>query len=170
MGRVFLAHDDLLDRHVAVKVIPTIDDAALARFLIEARAAARIQHPNVATLYRVGQLEARPYLIYEFVRGTSLDQVPRPMEPSAVLQIAIDLARGLAAAHRRGVLHRDIKPGNAMLAETGEAKLLDFGIAKLAGEASPLGEDEVAPGRLSESDEQALKDLTGQQLLGTPYF
>jgi formylglycine-generating enzyme required for sulfatase activity len=167
MGRVYLAHDDLLDRHVAVKVIPSIDDHAVARFLVEARAAARIQHPNVATLYRVGQLDERPYLIYEYVRGTSLDHVPRPMEPTAVLDIAIDLARGLAAAHRRGVLHRDIKPGNAMLAEGGGAKLLDFGIAKLSGDAIP---ELVPQGRLTDEEEQQLKDLTGGQLLGTPYF
>jgi serine/threonine protein kinase/formylglycine-generating enzyme required for sulfatase activity len=187
MGVVYLAHDELLDRHVAVKFIPTIDDDALARFVVEARAAARLQHPNVATLYRVGQLEDRPYLIYEYVRGTSLDKVPRPIPADQVLRIAIDLTRGLAAAHRRGVLHRDIKPGNAILAETGEAKLLDFGVAKLvesavadsraratprpftapAAPADPTGPDD---GRLSASDEEALADLTQGQLLGTPYF
>ena len=167
MGVVYLAHDELLDRQVAVKFIPTIDDDALTRFLVEARAAARLQHPNVATLYRVGQLEDRPYLIYEHVRGTSLDRLPRPVDPAEVLRIGIDLARGLAAAHRRGVLHRDIKPGNAMLAETGEAKLLDFGVAKLVGDAIP----EPAPaGTLTADDEASLRDLTQGQLLGTPYF
>jgi formylglycine-generating enzyme required for sulfatase activity len=178
MGVVYLAHDELLERHVAVKFIPTIDDDALARFLVEARAAARLQHPNITTLYRVGQLDDRPYLIYEYVRGTSLDKIPRPIEPAEVLRIAIDLTRGLAAAHRRGVLHRDIKPGNAILADTGEAKLLDFGVAKLvetavaetraSREARELAEGDGP--RLTAEDEDALADLTQGQLLGTPYF
>jgi formylglycine-generating enzyme required for sulfatase activity len=174
MGVVYLAHDELLERHVAVKFIPTIDDAALARFLVEARAAARLQHPNVATLYRVGQLDDRPYLIYEFVRGTSLDRLPRPVDPADVLRIAIDLTRGLAAAHHRGVLHRDIKPANAIVAETGEAKLLDFGVAKLVESAAAAGAPRPAvapdPARLTADDEEALADLTQGQLLGTPYF
>jgi serine/threonine protein kinase/formylglycine-generating enzyme required for sulfatase activity len=175
MGVVYLAHDELLERDVAVKFIPTIDDDALTRFLVEARAAARVQHPNVATLYRVGQLDDRPYLIYELVRGTSLDRVPRPIDPAQVLRIAVDLTRGLAAAHRRGVLHRDIKPGNVILADTGEAKLLDFGVAKLmelaAGEdREPAGNGERPAGALSADDQRALGDLTQGQLLGTPYF
>jgi formylglycine-generating enzyme required for sulfatase activity len=176
MGAVFLAHDELLDRHVAVKFIPSIDDDALARFLVEARAAARLQHPNVATLYRVGQLDDRPYLIYEYVRGTSLDKLPRPVPPADVLRLAIDLTRGLAAAHRRGVLHRDIKPANAILAESGDAKLLDFGVAKLIEDAqakpapSEPGRAVPPPPRRSELDDDALNDLTGGQLLGTPYF
>jgi len=177
MGVVYLAQDELLERHVAVKFIPTIDDDALARFLVEARAAARIQHPNVATLYRVGQLDDRPYLIYEYVRGTSLDRLPRPVDPADVLRIAIDLTRGLAAAHRRGVLHRDIKPANAILAETGEAKLLDFGVAKLVESAvaeslarEARGTTHPDEGRLTPADEDALADLTQGQLLGTPYF
>jgi formylglycine-generating enzyme required for sulfatase activity len=182
MGAVFLAHDELLDRHVAVKFIPSIDDDALARFLVEARAAARLQHPNVATLYRVGQLDDRPYLIYEYVRGTSLDKLPRPVPPADVLRLAIDLTRGLAAAHRRGVLHRDIKPANAILAESGDAKLLDFGVAKLiedaqakpgasaSAAAGDAGRPVPPPPRRSELDDDALNDLTGGQLLGTPYF
>ncbi|MFP2899344.1 serine/threonine-protein kinase, partial [Corallococcus sp. 4LFB] len=130
-GRVYLAHDTLLERPVAVKFIPSLGSNALARFLVEARAAARIQHPNVVTLYRVGQLEDQPYLISEFIRGVSLDRLARPVPWERALGIGRDLARGLGAAHRRGVLHRDIKPGNAVLTESGEVKLLDFGLAKL---------------------------------------
>ena len=130
-GRVYLAHDTLLDRAVAVKFIPTVDPAALARVLVEARAAARLQHPNVATLYRVGQIDGRPYLVSEYLVGVTLDRLPRPQPWLQVLRLGIDLARGLAAAHRRGVLHRDLKPANAVLDESGEVKLLDFGLAKL---------------------------------------
>ncbi len=134
MGMVYLAHDTLLDRPVAVKFIAGAvarSDAARQRFLIEARAAARLHHPNVVSVFRVGELRGLPYLISEFVRGQSLDRLPKPVAWPTLLEIAIGLCRGLAAAHRRGVLHRDIKPGNAVLAETGEVKLLDFGLAKL---------------------------------------
>src|SRR5690606_31280497 len=167
---VFLAHDTLLDRHVAIKIIPSVDDAVLGRFLVEARAAARVQHPNVATLYRVGQLDGRPDLVTEYVRGQSLDRVPRPLGGGAALRVAIDLARGLAAAHRRGVLHRDIKPGNAILTESGSAVLLDFGLAKLVGEATPAAGAEGGDIALTAEDEAALRDITRGQLLGTPYF
>lgn len=139
MGEVYLAHDEILDRPVAVKLISGIDPdpSARERFLLEARAAARLQHPNVLTVYRVGELEGRPYLITEFIRGQGLDQVPKPLPWARVLSLGIGLARGLAAAHRRGVLHRDIKPGNAILTEEGEVKLLDFGLAKLLDGAPP---------------------------------
>lgn len=139
-GRVFLAHDTLLERPVAVKFIPALGPNALARFLVEARAAARIQHPNVVTLYRVGQLEEQPYLVSEFIRGMSLDRLPKPQPWERVLSMGRDLARGLSAAHRRGVLHRDIKPGNAVLTEAGEVKLLDFGLAKLLDRAAGAGD------------------------------
>ena len=149
-GSVFLAHDTLLERAVAVKFLAAPDSSSLARFLIEARAAARVQHPNVATLYRVGQVEDRAYLVSEYVRGTSLAELPRPMRWEAVLDLAVDLARGLAAAHRRGVLHRDLTPGNAMLGEDGEAKLVDFGLARLLDDRRP--------------------DIPDPALVGTPYF
>lgn len=136
MGQVYLAYDTVLARHVAVKFIATLNPgpSARRRFLVEARAAARLQHPNVVTIHRVGELEQQPYLVSEFVGGQPLDRLPRPMPWPRVLQIGVDLARGLAAAHRQGVLHRDIKPGNAILADDGRAKLLDFGLAKLLEE------------------------------------
>ncbi|HEV7559749.1 MAG TPA: serine/threonine-protein kinase, partial [Kofleriaceae bacterium] len=132
MGQVFLAHDRLLDRLVAVKFIAgELDRHTRERFIVEARAAARLQHPNVVTVYRVGEVDHRPYLVSEFVRGETLDVVAKPMPSARILELAIGLARGLSAAHRRGVLHRDIKPANAIVAETGDVKLLDFGLAKL---------------------------------------
>lgn len=132
MGQVYLAHDTLLDRPVAIKFIAQEPNLALReRFLTEARAIARLAHPNVVSVYRVGEWAGRPYLVSEYVRGQSLADVKKPLPLSQVLRIALGLCAGLAVAHKSGVLHRDVKPANAMLSETGEAKLLDFGLAKL---------------------------------------
>ena len=132
MGEVYLAHDRVLDRPVAVKFISALEPDASTReqFLVEARAAARLQHPNVLTIYRVGELNGRPFIISEFLRGKGLDTINKPMPWKRALELGIGLSRGLAAAHRRGVLHRDIKPGNAIVTDEGEVKLLDFGLAK----------------------------------------
>src|SRR5512140_3856509 len=139
MGQVWLAHDTVLDRLVAVKFIAElpVNDAVRHRFLPEARAAARVQHHNIIAVYRGGEIGPRPYLISEYVRGDSLDKLARPVAWPRLLEIAIGLARGLAAAHRQGVLHRDLKPANAIVSETGEVKLLDFGLAKLLPHAAP---------------------------------
>ncbi len=133
MGRVFLADDALLERPVAIKVLSARDPRPqeTERLLLEARAIARLAHPNVVAIYRVGECQGRPYLVSEYVRGESLDKLPKPIPWERALHIGVALSRGLAAAHARGVVHRDIKPANALLAETGEAKLLDFGLAKL---------------------------------------
>ena len=133
MGVVFLGHDLVLDRPVAIKFLNVVDANARARerFLTEARAAARIQHPNVMAVHRVGELEGRLYIIGEYIRGVSLNDLKRPVPWQELLKLGVGLARGLACAHRMGVLHRDIKLANAMRSETGEVKLLDFSLAKL---------------------------------------
>jgi serine/threonine protein kinase/formylglycine-generating enzyme required for sulfatase activity len=132
MGRVYLAHDTLLDRHVAVKFVDASEGAAAkSRVFEEARAIARLQHPNVVGIYRVAEAAGHPYLVSEYVRGRSLDQIDRPVARELLLTLALDLARGLAAAHRSGVLHRDVKPANAILTDDVRGKLLDFGLARV---------------------------------------
>jgi eukaryotic-like serine/threonine-protein kinase len=140
MGRVWLAQDLMLDRQVAIKFLSSsnLSAAARERFVLEARALARLHHPNVVGVYRVGDIAGRPYLVSEFVEGTSLDLLAKPMPWLQLLDQSIELARGLLAAHRAGVLHRDIKPANAILTRGGEVKLLDFGLAKLSDAANAL--------------------------------
>lgn len=139
MGRVFLAHDTLLDRSVAIKFLDGLqaNSDARERFLVEARAIARLSHPNVVGIYRIGEVQDHPYLVSEFVRGQSLDRLRLPLPWPRALAIGLDLCRGLSAAHRRGVLHRDIKRANAIQTEEQTVKLLDFGLAKLVDAALP---------------------------------
>jgi serine/threonine protein kinase len=134
MGQVHLGHDTLLDRPVAVKFLGTEEtDATLReRLLAEARAVARLNHPNVVTVYRVGEVAGHPFMVSELVNGQSLDWIKKPLPWKQALDIGVRLVRGLGAAHRLGVLHRDIKPANIMLLPDGEVKLIDFGVAQLS--------------------------------------
>lgn len=138
MGQVFVAHDTRLERQVALKLLLTDDptSATRERFFVEARAIARLSHPNVVRIHRVGEAAGRPYLVSELVAGRSLDTLRLPLTSERVIEIGIGLCRGLHAAHQAGVLHRDIKPANAILSNDGEVKLLDFGLAKLQGAPS----------------------------------
>lgn len=137
MGTVYLARDPRLGRSVALKVLNTEELASedrSARFLREARAAASIRHPNVATIYEVDQTsDGRPYLVMEYCEGETIAQRlrRRPVESGEFLSIARQIAAGLAAAHDNGVVHRDIKAANIMIEPTGSVKILDFGLAKL---------------------------------------
>jgi len=177
MGQVYLAVDTRLDRRVAIKILRVeTRSEARERFLVEARAVARLSHPNVVTIHRVGEIQDRPYLVHEFVRGKSLEDVGKPLPWRRALELAIGLARGLEAAHAAGVLHRDIKPANAILGENGVVKLLDFGLAKLV-EPSGDGEDSLDRAgdhrellaSVSASAPQLELTRTGA-LLGTPLY
>jgi eukaryotic-like serine/threonine-protein kinase len=144
MGVVWHAHDTLLDRAVAVKEVvlpPTMPDeerrAAHARVRREARAAARLNHPGAVVLYDVVQDQGHPFIVMELVPASTLADLVRtrgPLPPGRVAEIGAQLAATLEAAHRAGIVHRDVKPGNVMVAEDGGVKLADFGVASLQGD------------------------------------
>ncbi|MBA3569744.1 MAG: serine/threonine protein kinase, partial [Pyrinomonadaceae bacterium] len=142
MGEVYLAHDTRLGRRVALKLLPSYlskDEDRLRRFEQEARAASALNHPNVCVIHEVGETEeGRHYIAMEYVDGETLRQhmVNGRIELNEVLDIAIQIASGLAAAHAVGVVHRDIKPENIMLRSDAYVKVLDFGLAKLTEKLS----------------------------------
>lgn len=142
MGTVFEAEDGLLRRRVAVKVLTaygSVSEAAARRFEGEARALARISHPNVVGVYDAGIDEGTPYLVMEFLDGSDVSALVRtggPLPVREACRIAADTLAGLGAAHRSGVLHRDVKPANIRLTASGRVVLYDFGLARLAGEVA----------------------------------
>ena len=137
MGSVFLARDPELDRAVAIKLVKddlTDDPELRERFSREARSAARLRHPNIITIFDIGEHEGRPFIAMEYLPGESLADIIRrqpAIELSRVLRWMESLSRGLAHAHRAGIVHRDIKPANLMVDPDGVLKIVDFGIARL---------------------------------------
>ena len=139
MGVVYRAEDTRLGRTVALKVLPAGlegDDEAVQRLLLEARAAATLDHPNVCTVYEVGEAD-RPYIAFACYDGETLaERLARgALEAEEAVRIALDVASGVAAAHGRGIVHRDLKPSNVFVCRDGTVKVLDFGIAKVPGTA-----------------------------------
>ncbi len=169
MGSVFLARDERLDRLVAIKVLHpegVLSDEARSRFLREARAAASIRHPNIATIYEVGETaEHIPYFVMEFCEGETLAQRLRrkPVEAGEFLSVARQLAAGVAAAHEGGIVHRDLKSANVILEPTGQVKILDFGLARAVHQ-----EMTVSPASSSGKLFGTLHYLSPEQAQGQP--
>jgi eukaryotic-like serine/threonine-protein kinase len=134
MGEVYLAEDTRLRRRVALKILPPdlADDAARKRLLREARAAATLEHPNICTVYEVGEADGRGFIAMQYLDGDTLANRLKkaPLELPAAISIGAQVANGLAEAHRSGIVHRDVKPHNVMLSAANHATVLDFGLAK----------------------------------------
>src|SRR6202451_1006704 len=136
MGEVYRAHDSRLDRTVAIKVLPasfSADRERLQRFAQEARAAAALNHPNILSIFDIGEDNGAPYVVSELLEGETLRDRLRngPLPMRRVIDYSMQVAKGLAAAHEKGIVHRDLKPENLYLTHDGRAKILDFGLAKL---------------------------------------
>ncbi|MDX1981097.1 MAG: protein kinase [Bryobacteraceae bacterium] len=152
MGAIYLARDERLKRKVAIKTLRAQhawDSEMIARLRLEARAESSINHPNICTVFDVGEWKGRPYIVMEYLQGTPLRSrmTGRPMAVEETLEIGIQVASALEAAHAKGIIHRDVKPANIFLTADGPVKVMDFGVAKKI--VQKIQEDERTPDQLT---------------------